>query len=77
MTVTRIITIDGGQAVSLPEGYRFDSTTVFIRKDGQSIVLEPMKSTTWPSDFFERIAIDDPAFARPDQGDMPPAPRLE
>ena len=30
----------------------------------------------WPPGFFDRIAIDDPAFARPPQGKMPASVEL-
>jgi virulence-associated protein VagC len=73
MTTAQIIELDGTQAVRLPEEFRFASATVSIRKDGQAVVLEPLKTTTWPPDFFEAIHITDPAFARPPQGQMPPA----
>lgn len=64
MTTTQIIELDGTQAVRLPEEFRFASPTVSIRKDGQAVVLEPLKATTWPPDFFEAIHITDPAFAQ-------------
>ncbi len=77
MTTAQIIEqLDGSQAVRLPEEFRFASATVSIRKDGQAVVLEPLKTATWPADFFEAIHITDPAFARPSQGEMPPAPML-
>ena len=41
------------------------------------LILEPLKPTAWPEHFFENIRIDDPAFARPDQGLTPPAPVLD
>ena len=40
------------------------------------IILEPVKPATWTPGFFDRIRIDDPAFARPSQGPIPPAPQL-
>jgi hypothetical protein len=40
------------------------------------VILQPMKNAPWPATFFEDIRIDDPAFCRPDQGQMPPAPLL-
>ena len=42
---------------------------------GDHIELRPCGKAApaaWPSGFFDRIAIDDPAFARPPQGTMPP-----
>ena len=76
MTSAQIIHLDGTQAVRLPEEFRFSSPTVSIRKDGQAVVLEPLKTMTWPADFFQRICITDPAFIRPPQGEAPPAPTL-
>jgi hypothetical protein len=32
---------------------------------------------TWPPGFFDAIRIDDPAFQRPDQGELPPPAALE
>ena len=46
---------------------------------GDHIELKPCGKTppdAWPPGFFERIAIDDPAFARPPQGAMPPGAEL-
>lgn len=76
MTTAQIIDLDGTQAVRLPEEFRFAAPTVSIRKDGQAVVLEPLKTAAWPPGFFEGICISDPAFARPPQGETPPAPML-
>ena len=41
---------------------------------GDHLELKPCGDAapdSWPPGFFERIAIDDPAFARPPQGAMP------
>ena len=41
---------------------------------GDHIELKPCGesgATGWPVGFFDRIAIDDPAFTRPEQGAMP------
>lgn len=77
MSTAEIIDVSGGQAVRLPEGYRFDTPTVSIRKEGEAVILEPAKPRTWPEGFFEAIRIDDPKFIRPDQGQLPPVPSLE
>lgn len=42
-----------------------------ICHDGDAIVLEPLKAKAWPAGFFDSIHITDPAFARPDQGQLP------
>lgn len=74
MTTAQIIELDGTQAVRLPEEFRFASATVSIRKDGQAVVLESLKATAWPSDFYEAIHISNPRFARPPQGKIPLSP---
>lgn len=77
MKTTEVISLDGRQAVRLPDEFRFTDATVSIRKEGEAIILEPVKSNTWPAGFFEDIRVDDPAFARPPQGDTPPAPTID
>ena len=77
MKTTEVISIDGRQAVKLPDEFRFSDATVSIRKEGEAVILEPVKSGTWPAGFFEAIRIDDPALARPPQGETPPAPAID
>lgn len=60
------------QTVLLPKGFHLAATTVGVRHDGEAIVLEPLKPTAWPDGFFDSIHITDPAFSRPDQGQLPP-----
>jgi virulence-associated protein VagC len=74
MTITEIVETSHGQVVRLPEEFRFHATQVSIRREGDAVVLEPLKPAAWPEYFFDTIRIDDPAFARPDQGATPPAP---
>ena len=77
MKTTEVISIGGRQAVTLPDEFRFTDATVSIRKEGKAVILEPVKTDTWPAGFFEDIRIDDPAFARPPQGETPPAPSMD
>jgi virulence-associated protein VagC len=72
-----IVDMGGAQAVRLPEEFRFDTDTVSIRREGQAVILEPVKPATWPKGFFEAIHIEDPRFARPDQGTAPAVPSLD
>ena len=76
MKTVEVIQIDGSQAIKLPEDFRFDQSAVSIRRQGKAVILEPIGLATWPPSFFEEIRIDDPAFDRPDQGQVPPAPAL-
>lgn len=77
MRTTEVIYTAGVQAVKLPEEFRFQSDLVSIRRQGEAVILEPIKLEHWPDGFFERIRIDDPRFLRPNQGPMPPAPTLD
>jgi virulence-associated protein VagC len=77
MKTVEIVETDTGQAVPLPEEFHFATRMVSIRRDGEAVILEPIKSSHWPARFFDAIRIDDPAFARPDQGPTPPVPRLD
>lgn len=67
MTTTEIIRADTIQAVKLPNGFQFDGDAVSIRREGEAVILEPLKPAGWPPGFFERIRIDDSAFARLDR----------
>ena len=69
-----IISFDGQQAVKLPPEFAVSASALSIRKDGEAIILEPIKAAQWPKDIFEAIRIDDPAFCRQPQGQMPPVP---
>ena len=77
MPMAEIIHTDGTQAVKLPDGFHFAGDLVSIRRAGEAVILEPVKPATWPPGFFDRIRIDDPAFMRPEQGPVPPAPSLD
>ena len=65
---TKIVETPEGPAVLMPEGFRFEETTVIIHRDGDAVILEPIIPATWPEGFFEKIRIDDPKFVRPDKG---------
>ena len=77
MKIAEIVRKDGCQLVKLPDEFQLEGNTVSIRRQGESLILEPIRSSQWPPGFFDRIRIDDPAFARPTQGRVPPAPELD
>ena len=68
---------ENGQIVRLPDEFRFPGLVVSIRRDGDAVVLEPLHRADWAPGFFEAIRIDDPAFQRPDQGELPPIISLD
>jgi len=77
MIKAEIISIGGHQAVKLPDEYRFPDAEVSIRREGRAVILEAAPATTWPAGFFEAIRIDDPALARPPQGQTPDVPSAD
>lgn len=66
------VTVEGDrQTVRLPKSIHLPPT-VFVRQDGDAVVLEPVRPKAWPEGFFDSIHISDPAFERPEQGQLPP-----
>jgi virulence-associated protein VagC len=40
------------QAVRLPREFRFDGDEVAIRKDGDAVILEPVRKPQWPDGYW-------------------------
>lgn len=76
MVKADILNMNGAQAVKIPDALRIDADAVWIRRQGDGLVIEPVKPHQWPAGFFDAIHITDPTFDRPPQGQMPPAPKL-
>lgn len=69
---TATVTVERGrQTVRLPKSIHLPDK-VFVRQEGESVVLEPARPKSWPEGFFDSIRITDPAFERPEQGSLPP-----
>lgn len=43
------------QAVRLPREFRFKGTEVNIRREGDTVILEPITRRTWPAGYWERL----------------------
>lgn len=43
------------QAVRLPKDFRFDGDEVSIRREGETVILEPLKQRSWPRGYWERL----------------------
>jgi len=71
MTTAKIFANGRSQAVRLPRAFRFDAKEVSVRREGDAVILEPIKAQTWPKDLWRKIQITDRAFVRPDQGEAP------
>jgi antitoxin VapB len=67
-TRAKLFTHGGSQAVRLPKAFRFEGDEVEVRKDGDRVILEPVRKTV-PATEAERIAF----WARIDalRGDQP------
>jgi virulence-associated protein VagC len=57
------------QAVRLPKEFRFDGDEVEIRRDGDAVILEPVKKRQWPEGYWERM---EQLAADLDVGDVQP-----
>ncbi len=72
------VIVDGdSQVIRLPIGFEVRADRVSVRRLGEAVLIEPVRPREWPQGFFEAIHSDDPTFVRPDQGQLPPAPRFE
>jgi antitoxin VapB len=44
------------QAVRLPKEFRFQGDEVAIRRDGDAVILEPIRRSVWPRGYWRRLA---------------------
>jgi antitoxin VapB len=63
-SVAKLFQNGRSQAVRLPKEFRFKGTEVRIRKQGEKVILEPIKQTKWPDGFWD-IFTQDPQFETP------------
>lgn len=57
------------QAVRLPKEFRFEGDTVLVRREGNAVILEPVRG--WPEAYVESFA------GMPDDFDRPPQRETE
>ena len=65
----------GSQAVRLPKAFRFEGDEVSIRREGDAVILEPVRkdfSALWAKLDALREAAGEEFPERPPQGDFPP-----
>ncbi len=77
MTTAKLFKNGNSQAVRLPKSFKFEGTEVAIRREGEAVILEPVKPSAWPRGFFRRIAITDGSFRRLPQGKSSELPQFE
>jgi hypothetical protein len=42
------------QAVRLPREFRFEGSAVSVRREGDAVILEPLKPRAWPNGYWRR-----------------------
>lgn len=52
----------------LPKEFRFDTDTVLVHREGNSVVLEPVRE--WPEGYVESFSGMPDDFERPAQGSV-------
>ena len=43
------------QAVRLPKAFRFEGDEVSVRREGDTVILEPVGKRQWPPGYWERL----------------------
>jgi antitoxin VapB len=69
MSTAKVFWTGHSQAVRLPKEFRFADGVeeVSIRREGDRIILEPMKPEKWPEEFWEAFGGMPEGFERPAQ----------
>jgi antitoxin VapB len=44
------------QAVRLPKEFRFPGDEVTLRRDGNAVIMEPVRKRAWPRGYWTRLA---------------------
>jgi virulence-associated protein VagC len=44
------------QAVRLPKEFRFPGDEVTLRREGDAVIMEPVRKRAWPKGLWERLA---------------------
>jgi antitoxin VapB len=66
--IARVFTTGRSQAVRLPKEFRFDTETVMVHREGNAVILEPVRE--WPDDYVDSFSGVPDDFERPDQGEV-------
>ena len=77
MHTAKVFANGRSQAVRLPKAFRFSGKEVSVRRDGEAVVLEPIKGRAWPRNLWRKIRITDRAFVRGPQGEAPTRAALD
>ena len=77
MVTAKLFANGRSQAVHVQNSFRFSGKAVAVRREGDAVVLEPIKGGKWPRDFWRKIRIADSAFKRAPQGVAPKRAALD
>jgi len=65
---TRVFKSGNSMAVRIPRRFGAKEGEVSIERVGKRWIVEPVLPERWPRGFFRKVRIEDPGFARPEQG---------
>ncbi len=54
MATARLFQNGRSQAVRLPKEFRFRGDAVSVRREGEAVILEPLRHQTWPKGYWQR-----------------------
>lgn len=54
MATAKLFSNGRSQAVRLPKEFRFEGTEVSVRREGDAVILEPLKPRAWPKAYWRR-----------------------
>lgn len=54
MATAKLFRNGRSQAVRLPREFRFEGTEVSVRREGDAVILEPLRPRAWPDGYWRR-----------------------
>ena len=54
MATAKLFSNGRSQAVRLPKEFRFEGGEVSVRREGDAVILEPLKPRAWPKGYWRR-----------------------
>ena len=54
MATAKLFNNGRSQAVRLPKEFRFEGREVSVRREGDAVILEPLKPRAWPRGYWRR-----------------------
>jgi antitoxin VapB len=54
MATAKVFRNGRSQAVRLPKEFRFEGSEVSIRREGDAVILEPLRPRSWPRGYWRR-----------------------